>query len=57
MPVEEDLLVWSGGRAVVGSLLIDLRPDGTEFRSFMDVLGNEILAWPTYWMRIQPPGN
>ena len=56
LPEEEDVLVWSGGFAVVGSLLIERGPDGREVRSFMDVLGNEILPWPTHWMRIpQPP--
>ena len=55
VPAGEDVLVWSAGKPVVGSLLIDQRPDGTELKSFMDVLGNEILPWPTHWMRIPPP--
>ena len=56
VPEGEDVLVWSAGKAVVGSLLVERRPDGTESRSFMDVLGNEILPWPTHWMRLpQPP--
>ena len=55
VPEGVDVLVWSAGKAVVGSLLIDLRADGTELKSFMDVLGNEILPWPTHWMRIPPP--
>ena len=55
LPVGEDVLVWSAGKAVVGSLLVESGVDGTEIRSFMDVLGNEILPWPTHWMRIPPP--
>ena len=51
-----DVLGWTGGKAVVGSMLADRRADGTEFQSFMDVLGNEVLPWPTHWMRLpQPP--
>ena len=56
LPAQEGILVWSGGMPVVGSLLVQRKPDGTETRSLIDVLGNEILPWPTYWMRIpQPP--
>ena len=55
LPAEEDILVWSGGVPVVGSLLLERKPDGTEARSLMDILGNEILPWPTHWMRIPEP--
>jgi hypothetical protein len=55
---EGDILVWSAGKAVVGSLLLHRKADGAETRSFIDVLGNEILPWPTYWMLIpSPPGD
>jgi hypothetical protein len=50
------ILGWTDGQAVVGSLLVERRADGTVSRSFMDVLGNEILPWPSHWMRVpQPP--
>jgi hypothetical protein len=52
LPADEDILVWSAGKAVVGSLMIAHEPGESEVRSLIDVLGNEILPWPTYWMRI-----
>jgi hypothetical protein len=55
VPPGKDVLLWTGGKAVVGSLMIHSRPDGTTSANFMDVLGNEILPWPVYWMRIPPP--
>jgi hypothetical protein len=55
LPAGEDILVWSGEKPVVGTLLVEREPDGRDTRSFIDVLGNEILPWPTYWMRIPRP--
>jgi hypothetical protein len=55
LPAGEDILVWSGGIPVVGTLLVQRKADGQDARSFIDVLGNEILPWPTYWMRIPRP--
>jgi hypothetical protein len=55
LPAGEDILVWSGGVPVVGTLLVERKSDGPDVRSFIDVLGNEILPWPTYWMRIPRP--
>lgn len=55
VPVGQDVLVWSAEKAVVGSLLVERRPNEAEIRSFIDVLGNEILPWPTHWMRLPPP--
>jgi len=52
LPAEKDILVWSGEKPVVGTLLVEREPNGRDIRSFIDVLGNEILPWPTYWMRI-----
>ena len=50
-----DVLAWTGGKAVVGTMLVERRADGTEFQSFMDVLGNEVLPWPSHWMRLPRP--
>jgi hypothetical protein len=55
LPEDEDILVWSGGMPVVGRLLVQREPSARDARSLIDVLGNEILPWPTHWMRIHPP--
>jgi hypothetical protein len=53
---EGEVLVWSSGRAVVGSFLAD-EFGGEERRSCMDGLATQILDWPTHWMPVpSPPG-
>lgn len=51
---QEDVLVWSDGRIVVASFAEGFR-DGRKWRSCIDVLGNEVLAWPSHWMKLPAP--
>jgi|GEM_PF-3783284 len=51
-----DVLVWSSGRAVVGTFLAGAFP-GQDRRICMDGLATQILEWPTHWMPLPPPPN
>lgn len=49
----EELLVWSGGRAVVAVLVAGEGPEGP-WREFMDARTDDLIDWPTHWMPLPP---
>lgn len=52
-PPEGEVLVWTGGRRVVAYVM---RPDaGSPKPTFHDARTDDILEWPTHWMKLPPP--
>src|SRR3546814_19122514 len=54
LPPKQEVLIWSGGRPVVG-LLLSGTQDGKDWRDFIDPRTNDRLEWPTHWMML--PGS
>lgn len=51
---DEPVLLWVDGRPMIG-ILVEGNSEGTPWRSFMDPHTDELLPWPSYWMRIARP--
>ena len=45
----DDVLLWIGGRCVVGCLIQGITGSET-WRVFMDSRTDDLLPWPSYWM-------
>lgn len=52
----DELLVWSGGRAVVAVLVTGDTSEGP-WREFMDSRTDDLIEWPSHWMPLPPPPN
>ena len=52
-PPSGEVLVWSAGRAVVAEIV---PADETSAQPLcVDPRTDDILAWPTHWMKLPPP--
>lgn len=50
----EEVLLWTGGRCVVGVLVSGSSSEGDR-SDFMDSWSDSILPWPSHWMPLPSP--
>jgi len=48
------VLVWSDSKMVVANFATGERA-GKNWKSCIDVLGNEVLPWPSHWIALPAP--
>ena len=52
-PAGVPVLIWSG-EAFAVAVLVQGEDAGGPWRVFMDARSDEILPWPSHWMRLPP---